>query len=62
MKTLTKHPDCIHYGKGGWCNFRKGVNLDLTKNPPVKTYSRIRCSEAIRLGGECKFYKCDYDD
>lgn len=58
-----KYPDCIHYGKGGWCNFRKGKNIVLTKTTFHQTLVKMRCSEIIKsCNGECKYYKSDYND
>lgn len=57
-----KHPDCIHYGKGGWCSFRKGKNVTITKTTAKIEYVKMRCTEICRMDGECKFYKNDYND
>lgn len=50
-----KKTDCKHYDKG-WCLERKGINADYTKNPPVKKFVRIRCSEVHTICGGCEYY------
>lgn len=58
---MKNHPDCIHYGKGGWCRFRKGKNIVIAYGTCSETFVKMRCSEIMRsCGGECKYYKCDY--
>ncbi|MBD5357346.1 MAG: hypothetical protein HDR88_10135 [Bacteroides sp.] len=58
-----KHPDCKHYTKGGWCAYRKGKNVTITKTTMKLEYVKMRCSEICRHDGdECRFYESTVKD
>ncbi len=63
MEKLTKHPDCIHYGKRGWCRVYHDEEVTITQKGVEKRIICVRCSEKLRRNkGKCKSYKDDYND
>ncbi len=63
METPTKHPDCIHFSKGGWCGVYHDEEIILTHKGSQKRIICVRCSEILRRNkGKCKSYKDDYND